>query len=672
MIDSNILILNRNPEEREILNRICSECGIVYLSSDLPNTISLLESISFHVIIVDWDFARYSSLKGLLKKSTSLIITGAEEKNLKEIAKGWPLTYYVDYHLVPISEENNESFLRVLKTAIDHSMLRIEADKLKNSIERTEVDLKDAYSEIKEIKNVISESVIKELEKRIELEAKYIWFRREKKKIEEILKNLYTANDVTDILDIAHDIREIVHAKGISIYILEESETFGRYIKPLVWNNAFLSHPDFPKHLVLMDAQDFAASVARYGQEINTVNVAYDARLSKRYVQHLKSPLKSILCVAIMHEKQIIGVLEVYNKTNKKKRFTDEDQQILRTLSEHIAIAMTKLNLIQFDALTGLLRPDPFYEKIILQLESPRKRREEEPSYALVMGDVDWFKNYNDRNGHEVGNHLLRELAKILKSSTRGEDLICRYGGEEFLFFLAGIKNIEEACQITERIRRNIEEHYFDHQEFQPRNNLTMSFGLTYFRANRINSREPITKEDLKKLATEADMAMAKAKGKNAAALADDERKETSPPKNKVCVYNRKPTDEAKKEGFISSYKEKVVKERRKFERFYTSTILIFKKNNTPKVTKTINLSLGGAKISSDLKLPLQQTLDIILILGNKAHQLKGDIVYSKRAEGVLSQYCTGLKFKDLSFEGRKALEDYFASLKTEEPTLAQ
>lgn len=672
MIDGNILILNSNPEEREILNRICSECGIVYLASDLPNAISLLESIIFHVLIVDNEFASYSSLKGLLKKSTSLIVTGAEEKNLKKIVEGWPLIHYVDYHLNPLSEENNESFLRALKTAINHSTLRIEADNLKNSIARTEIDLKDAYSEIKEIKNVISENVIKELEKRIKLEAKYIWFRREKKKIEEILKNLYTAYDVTDILEIAHDIREIVHAKGISLYILEESETLGKFLKPLVWENAFLSHPDFPKHMVMMDAQDFAASVARYGQEIKTVNVAYDARLSERYVQQLKSPLKSILCVPIMHEKQIIGVLEVYNKTNKKKGFTDEDQQILRTLSEHIAISMTKLNLIQFDALTALLRPDPFFEKIIQQLESPRKRREEEPAYALVMGDVDWFKNYNDRNGHEAGNLLLRDLAKILKSSTRGEDLICRYGGEEFLFFLSGIKNIDEACQITERIRRNIEEHYFDHQEFQPRNNLTMSFGLTYFRANSINNREPITKEDLKTLANEADMAMAKAKGKNAAALAADENKETTPPKNKVCVYHRKPTDETRKENTITSYKEKVVKERRKNERFYTSTMLIFKKNAAHKVTKTINLSLGGAKISSDLKLPLQQTLDVILILGDKAHQLKGDVVYSKRAEGILNQYCTGLKFKDLSFEGRKALEDYFASLRVKESNLSQ
>ena len=100
---------------------------------------------------------------------------------------------------------------------------------------------------------------------------------------------------------------------------------------------------------------------------------------------------------------------------------------------------------------------------------------------ALVMGDVDWFKAYNDRNGQEAGNRLLRELGHVLKLAIREEDLICRYGGEEFLFFLMGVKDVEEAALLTERIRKNVEDHYFELQEFQPRGNLTMSFGVTVF-----------------------------------------------------------------------------------------------------------------------------------------------------------------------------------------------
>jgi diguanylate cyclase (GGDEF)-like protein len=671
MTEGTILILNANAEEKGLLQRICSTMGTVHSASNLPGAISYLESMNFHVLVVDSRFASYSSLKGLVKRTTSIIITGKEEKELKDLLRDWPHNRYIDYRISPLFETKDDSFLRALRTAIDHSLLKTEVYSLQRTVERTEMELRDAYSEIKEIKNVINESVIKELEKRIEMEAKYIWFKREKKKIEDILKNLYTANDVTNLLDIVHDIKDIIRARGISLYILEQSNALGKYLKPLVWDNAFLSHPEFSKHVVLLDAQDFAASVARYGQEINTKELTYDARLSKRYVEQLKIPLRNILSVPLMHDRQVIGVLEVYNKIQAKNAkpqgFSEEDQQILRTLTEHIAIAITKLNLIQYDALTGLLRPEPFFEKVIQEIKSPRKRRQEEASYALVMGDVDWFKNYNDRNGHEAGNRLLRDLANILKASTREGDLLCRYGGEEFLFFLSGTKSVEEACRITERIRKTVEEHYFEYQEYQPRNNMTMSFGLTYFTPENIESLDLITKNDLKKLANEADIALAEAKGKNAKALESHQKEDTSPPKNKVCVYYRKDVEELSKEGMIRPYQERFIQERRKYERFYTSTILIYRRENSHKVTKTINLSLGGAKISSDLKLPSAQTLDLILILGSKARQLKGEVIYSEKAKGEFLRYHSGLKFVDLSFEDRKVLEDYFASLQMKE-----
>ena len=105
------------------------------------------------------------------------------------------------------------------------------------------------------------------------------------------------------------------------------------------------------------------------------------------------------------------------------------------------------------------------------------------------MGDVDWFKNYNDRNGHEAGNRLLRDLAAVLRTSIRDEDLLCRYGGEEFLFFLSGVKNIEEATLLTERIRKSVEDHVFEYEEFQPRHDLTMSFGVTMLPLERIGRR---------------------------------------------------------------------------------------------------------------------------------------------------------------------------------------
>jgi diguanylate cyclase (GGDEF)-like protein len=670
MTSGNILILNKNPEEIELLEKLCSKVGPVNSCSNLERAISLLESIDFNVLVVDCSLASYRSLKGLLEKPTSIIITGREEKKIKEIISEWPLNRYADYHVMLLEEHDEKALLRALKKAVEHSLLKIEVENLIHYIERTKIEIKDAYSEIKEIKNFVNESIIKELEKRLELEAKHIWFKKEKQKIEEILKNIYVANDVTSLLDTVYEIKDIIRASGISIYILDEDEAIGKFLKPLVWDDAFLLHPDISKHIVLIDSQDFAAFVARYRQEINITDLSNDIRMSKRYVEQFKPPLKNILCVPIMHDREVIGVLEVYDKIHPKESsqdgFTKEDEQIMRTLSEHISLAITKLNLIQYDALTGLLRPDPFFDNVIQKLESQRKRREEKESYAMVMGDVDWFKNYNDRNGHEAGNLLLRELAEALKSSTRDQDFLCRYGGEEFLFFLTGLKDLEEACLFTERIRKNIEEHYFKFQEYQPRKNLTMSFGITYFTKERFDSLEMITKSDLKKMANEADIALAEAKGKESSALRAQGKKDSATVKNRVCIYYGRPTDELEKEEVIRPFEKKLLQERRRFERFYTSTILIYKENGARNVAQTINISLVGVKVSSESELPRDHTLDLMLVLKDKAYQFKADVVYSEKVEKNFFRYYSGLKFKDLSPEDKTILEDYFSSLDLE------
>jgi len=667
MADQHILILNPKPEEVDVLKKLCSQIGSVYIASTTRETVTLIEKIEFNVLVADESLAGYSSLRGLFRAFTSIVITGGDEKNLAKIAKSWPLIYYVDYHLSPLEKQNNESLLRTIITASEHSFLKLEVENLRKTYVGSEVKLQEAYYEIKKIKNFINNSIVKEIEKRMSMEAKYLGVKKEKQRIEDTLKRLYIANDVTSLLDIVYDIKDIVQAEGISIYILDENETLGKFLKPLVWDDAFLTHPESSRHFVLIDSDDFAAHAAHHAQAINLSDIATDKRLSRRYVEDLKSPLRSLLCVPIMHAQEAIGVLEVYNKVikGKPKRsgFSPEEEQIMLKFCEHISIAITKLNLIQYDALTGLLRPDPFLEKVVQKLKLERKRHQEGSSFAMVMGDVDWFKNYNDRNGHEAGNRLLRELAAVLNTSVREEDLLCRYGGEEFLFFLSGISSEEEAMGFTERIRKNIEAHYFENQEFQPNNNLTMSFGVTFFSKERIKSWDGASKSNLKKLANEADLALSEAKGKRA-----------SPPgmrdiyKNRVCIYIKERLKELATPPALEKLAERP--EKRRHKRYYTSTILVFKRKDFYRVTKTINLSMGGAKIPTDSLLDIRQPVELVLILGNNACQLRGEVVYSMMAGDNYSHFFSGVKFIGLSVKDKKILEDYFSSLNPRESFL--
>lgn len=664
MREANILILNRNSQERDLLSRLSATEGRVYEAASLPRAVSLAESVFFQVVVVDSSLSDYSTLEGIIDSRTSLLVTGKNGRRTESLLGNWPGDYFVNYCPLPLQPHDQSLFRRALKTALRHTELKLERAKECAGAEPSPEEIRAIHSEIKGIKDFISSNVVKELEKRIEVEIRYLSSQREKQRIEIILKKLYAADDVSSLLDVMPDIKEMVQAQGITFSILDENESLGKYLKPLVWDDAFLSHQDFSKYIALIDAEDFAAFVARQAEPLMVLDPRSDKRLSKRYTEHLKAPLLSLLAVPIMHNQDVIGVLEVSNKEVKgdssRKGFTGEDLEVMKRLSEHISIAMTKLNLIQYDALTGLLRPDPFFDKVIQKVNSQSKRRQETGSYAIVMGDVDWFKNYNDRNGHESGNRLLRELAGVLKASVREEDILCRYGGEEFLFFLMGVKSLEEACGLTERIRRGVEEHYFENQEYQPRKNLTMSFGVTLSLINKTALSTLIIKADLKRMAHEADLALAEAKEKKRQPGSPSSSDDQMPAKNRVCAYDRTTQHGSSP---IKTYQEKFFEEKRKHERHFISTFILYKDNGAFKVTRTINLSLGGVKIHTDAQLPLAQTYELFLLMEAKASQLKGDVIYSEKiGDDPLSFQC-GLRFRDISFYNRKILENYLSSI---------
>jgi diguanylate cyclase (GGDEF)-like protein len=658
-----VFIFSAKPEEREFLFRLAHKLGSVYTSPSLDKAVTLINSTPFDVVLVDAEMAADPALKPHLLSQPCLILTGRVEDKLKESIRQWPAGRIVDYLLISPKPDDLMRSERVLGTAQEYARLKEEVVSLASSKDSAEAKLKRISQEIKGLGSSLSANLVREYEKRIEVENRYLRFQKLKQKFEDTLHKLHAANDVSNLLDILADIKDHVQAESISLYIREENETLGKFLKPLVWDDAVPSHADFSRHVALWQAQDFASFAARTGQELSVVAPIGDPRFSTRYRNHMKSPLRSILASPLKHADEVIGLIEVYNKTEHGRPvaagFPAEDRQVLRGLSEHMSLAISKLNLIQYDALTGLLRPDPFFEKVIQKVEIQRKRRVEAGSCAMVMGDVDWFKNYNDRNGQEAGNRLLRELAGVLKASIREEDLLCRYGGEEFLFFLTGVTNIEEATLLTERIRKAVEDHYFEFEEFQPRQNLTMSYGVTFFECGIEDSLGPVTKAMLKKVANEADIALAEAKGKRISAL----KAEAQITKNRVCTFVRDRAAVMTKTALLEGLDRKSFIEKRRHERFLTSTLCIYRDNGSHRVAQTVDLSLGGTKISSKTQFRESHVLDLFLVLGTRANPLKGEVVYSRKVSPHSEYYYTGLKFRDLSAEDRQAFQSYFGTL---------
>jgi diguanylate cyclase (GGDEF)-like protein len=106
-------------------------------------------------------------------------------------------------------------------------------------------------------------------------------------------------------------------------------------------------------------------------------------------------------------------------------------------------------HLAMYDALTELFNRRAFLE--LAEREIARARRSNAP-FAVLMLDLDHFKRINDRHGHPAGDRVLAGFAALLRRCLRAEDLVGRYGGEEFCAVLPGARK-REALGVAERIR---------------------------------------------------------------------------------------------------------------------------------------------------------------------------------------------------------------------------
>jgi diguanylate cyclase (GGDEF)-like protein len=128
------------------------------------------------------------------------------------------------------------------------------------------------------------------------------------------------------------------------------------------------------------------------------------------------------------------------------------------------------------DHLTGVLNRGSFLERLEQEISLGLRQS---LCFALVMLDVDHFKRINDTYGHPAGDAVLRHLASLLRSFSRFEDIVGRFGGEEFTVLLRN-SGAEEALSMAERIRQAVEDEPFwvprGDQECELR--VTVSLGL--------------------------------------------------------------------------------------------------------------------------------------------------------------------------------------------------
>ena len=159
------------------------------------------------------------------------------------------------------------------------------------------------------------------------------------------------------------------------------------------------------------------------------------------------------LCLPLNSQGQVLGVLSV----SARDSITPETRRLAATAADQLALALANLQL-QASLRTQSIR-DPLtnlFNRRYLEASLPRellRAERRKGGLSVLMFDLDHFKRYNDTQGHDGGDALLSAFGALLAQSSRGEDMPCRFGGEEFTLVLTDADHAK-ACDRADAIRK--------------------------------------------------------------------------------------------------------------------------------------------------------------------------------------------------------------------------
>jgi len=198
------------------------------------------------------------------------------------------------------------------------------------------------------------------------------------------------------------------------------------------------------------------------------------------------------------------ATLRSREETLRTQREVQEAEQKVRQLQVELERVSAK---VREDQLTGTLNRRGLEEEFD-RSRAASERRNEPLSLALL--DIDNFKSLNDTHGHQAGDGALVHLAKVIKASVRPTDVVCRYGGEEFVILLPGT-NLDDSVKVISRLQRELTKRFFLHDN--QRLLITFSAGVAERRSDESRD-ETISRAD-------SAMYTAKRSGKNRVEIAD-------------------------------------------------------------------------------------------------------------------------------------------------------
>ena len=314
--------------------------------------------------------------------------------------------------------------------------------------------------------------------------------------LSDVVKRLYSSLSAKEISSIVISlVKDIISTEIIEMYIFDPQEKLLKKVNESVRDKDEKTSYKLGEGLIGSAAKDNIIKIK--GVTFSEDNV-YD---------YGKDVEKFWIVCPINFNNSIIGVLGIGKINNPN----GNEQTIVRiicdiagvTLANQLCLTEWKQESV-IDPLTGLYNRRYFSQMVIKYTE---KSIMDDFPISICLFDIDHFKNYNDTNGHQEGDRLLKEISGLLTSLSRKTTVIARYGGEEFIVMLPDISK-EDAFIYAERFKEKVAVYPFAHREKQPLGFVSVSGGVASF------PRDVVSIEKVIELADKA-LYKAKKEGRN-------------------------------------------------------------------------------------------------------------------------------------------------------------
>jgi diguanylate cyclase (GGDEF)-like protein len=253
---------------------------------------------------------------------------------------------------------------------------------------------------------------------------------------------------VTDVLVQA---RQMVRAEIAELAILPSVE--GQGIDWLVLDG----DSDIPKRTVEPSLHPSLAALVESGRPVVGSKTVRDPRVRAHLAQRGQ---RDCILAPLVADGQVIGILAVANRLGDVSTFDKQDGWLFETIAAHTSVTLQNARLVDrlrhealHDSLTGLANRVLFQQRLADLLA---RRRPSDPKIAVMLIDLDRFKEINDTLGHSTGDLLLQEVAARLRCSVPDRVTVARLGGDEFALLDPAQSGIEGAVALARNLREEL------------------------------------------------------------------------------------------------------------------------------------------------------------------------------------------------------------------------